>query len=138
MKTVILIAILLVLTPSAFAATYTPTITNVQHAGNLSANKAQYFTADSGNIVQVTGSIQVGSDSSEEITKIRVTLPVSSALTSAADCHGTIGEAEFFNTGSIEADAANDAITLKFLSSRSDETFSYVMELNFVATCEVK
>lgn len=137
MKT-ILITSLVLLTLPVFSATYTPTITNVQHAGNLSANKAQYFTADSGNIVQITGSVQVGSDSSEELTKIRVTLPLSSALTGTQDCHGTIGEAEFFNTGSVEADAANDALTLKFLSSRSDETFGYVMELNFTATCEVK
>lgn len=135
MKTIILI---LLLASNAFAATYTPTVTSVAHAGNLSANKAQYYTADSGNIVEISGSMTVGSDSSEELTKIRVTLPLSSNLTSVQDCHGTVGEAEFFNTGSVEADPANDAVVVKFLSSRSDETFSYTMDLNFKVTCEVK
>jgi hypothetical protein len=121
---------------SASAGTYTPSVTAVQHAGNLSSEKAQYTVQDG--IVRVTGKVSVGSDDYAELTKVRISLPVSSALTEASDCHGNMTEDNFFNVGVVNADPDNDAVIISYKAYASDETFSIITDIHYSFSCEVK
>lgn len=120
----------------ASAGTYTPTASDVAHSGNLSSEKAQYTQADG--IVHVAGAVTLGSDSTEELTKVRISLPVSSDLEAANDCHGTLGEAQYYNVGSVEANAANDAVVISLSASIADGSFSQPIHVFFSFDCEVK
>lgn len=135
MKKLVLVAALLVPALSQ-ASVYTPTVTNVAHAGNLSASKAQHSRAN--NVMRVSGSVTVASDSGTELTQVRVSLPIASNLTDVEDCHGVLGEAANFNTGAVKADPATDSVIIEFLASVSDASFSYPLKVNFTFDCEVK
>lgn len=136
MKILVIAIFLSLISIITYADTYTPTVTNVAHAGSPTASKAQYSQKD--NIVHIAGSITVGPDSWEELTKVRITLPVTSNLTDVEDCHGVLGEAEYYNTGSVEADPTNDAFIIKFRASVSDELNSFALKVNFQVDCEIK
>lgn len=131
-----IVALAIMLPALSHAGTYTPTATDVAHASTSSVAVAKYYVTDG--IVHIAGSITVASDDSMNLTEVLLTLPVSSALTNADDCHGTLGEAEYYNTGSVSADAASDKLKLKFLASISDISFAIPLEIKFSVDCEVK
>ncbi len=130
-----LVSLLVLISSTAFAGTYTPTVADVQHSGNLSSEKAQYYQV--GSIVHVSGAVTAGSDNSSELTKISISLPVASDLGSSLDCHGTLGEADNFNVGTVSADPTNDKVIISFLASVSDMSFSQPLYINYSFDCEV-
>jgi hypothetical protein len=120
----------------ALAGTYTPTATAVAHAQVNSVSVAKYYSVDG--IVHIAGKLNLASDDNFALTKVRLSLPVSSALTSADDCHGVLGESENFNVGTVSADAANDEIEISFMSSLSAIDFSLPLDVKFTVDCEIK
>lgn len=134
MKYNILVALLI--SSTAHAGTYTPNATAVAHAGNVSSDKAQYSVTDG--IVTVSGKVSVGSDDYAELTKVRISLPVSSNLENVNDCHGNMTEDNFFNVGVVNADPDNDAVIISYKAYASDETFSIITDIHYTFKCEVK
>lgn len=134
MKYTVLLALLI--SGIANAGTYIPTATAVAHAGNVSSDKAQYSVTDG--IMTVSGMVSVGSDDYAELTKVRISLPVSSNLENANDCHGNITEDNFFNVGIVKADPDNDAVIISYKAYAFDETFSIITDIHYTFKCEVK
>lgn len=95
------------------ATTYTPTMTGVANTTAITNGQATYTRI--GNIVTVSGFMEVTYTSVETETVIGISLPVSSNFTSYDQLsgNGSIREDTFF-PAQIEADATNDRATIRF------------------------
>ena len=87
--------------------TYTPTLTTVANlSGTHTAVACQYLRV--GKTVTVSGKFSANTiTSGTTLTKIRVSLPIASALANNYELAGTIGN-DAFDPGVIKADATND------------------------------
>lgn len=100
------------------SGTYTPTGTNVANAGTITSDGAQWLRV--GNVVTVSGKMQVLPTAGSTLTRIRITLPVASALSEALvfECVGVAGvsSASAHAPGVVIANIANDEAEIQFYS----------------------
>jgi hypothetical protein len=99
---------------NVFSGTYTPTLTNVTNAPTIVANAFQYMRV--GNVVTVSGSLNIDPTTASILTEVRISLPIASDLIATTQvsgtCHGNwvIGVGD---SGSISGDSVNNGALLR-------------------------
>lgn len=99
------------------SGTYTPTATMV---GNVSAVTPYLMTwTRIGDVVEVSGWIDIDPIAAGPFTDVRLSLPVPSNFTAAIQCHGHVtgNIAAGQTAGIVAADVANDAAYMSFITS---------------------
>ncbi|RIK79130.1 MAG: hypothetical protein DCC67_10840 [Planctomycetota bacterium] len=103
--------------PPVYAGVYTPILTDIENIANFDAYECQYLRV--GNTVTVSGQADIEPDDPNTATRVRISLPVVSNLSSGADCSGTAAGTAYaaiqgIISGQIYGDAANNEATLLF------------------------
>jgi hypothetical protein len=99
---------------NVFSGTYTPTLTNVTNVAASTAVICQYMRV--GNVVTVSGTVNIDPTAASTLTVVRISLPIASAMTAttqlAGTCHGNwvVGVA---GAGAMIADTTNDEALLR-------------------------
>lgn len=111
--------------PVLASGTYTPTLTNVANLDASTARLATYMRV--GATVTVSGQVDVDPTTTATLTKLGISLPVASALTTAFQLGGTaaaIGIAG--QSAGIQADATNDRAEMQWKTSDiTNQTMTY-------------
>ena len=115
------------------SGTYTPTITGVSNVAASTSNQAQYMRV--GNVVTVSGYIEVDPTSGNTPTQFRISLPVSTSWGSGTSkAGGVMAGIDGDAVGTIYADPATDTVTFRYTSSATASnmgitfTFTYLIE----------
>jgi hypothetical protein len=98
---------------SITTGTYTPTLTLVANAAAATAVAAQYMQV--GDMVSVSGRINVDPTTASTLTSVGISLPVASNLGSGGQCAGTASLGILSYSGGISTDAVNHRAQLDFL-----------------------
>ena len=97
------------------SGTYTPTLTNVTNVAASTSAKAQWMRV--GNVVTVSGQVQIDATAATAYTQLGISLPIASNLTLATDLSGTAacqsGPAIQL-VGSVKGDLTNDRAALEY------------------------
>lgn len=107
---------------------YTPTLTNVANVAASTPLACQYLRV--GDVVTVTGAIDVTASVVATPTQIGVSLPIASALAGVSECAGTVAAGDVTQAGSVSGDTTNDRAQIDYFanaitSHRMFFTFSY-------------
>ena len=96
--------------------TYTPTITNVLNVTSSTAKSCQWLRV--GNVVTVSGQVDVTPTAGAASTTVGISLPVASDFTTSEHCGGATceGGSGQYTPGAILADATNNRASLVFKS----------------------
>lgn len=97
------------------SGTYTPTLTGVANVDAATSNVCQYMRV--GNVVTVSGTINVDTTTASTLTQLGISLPIASALTSFVQCCGTANSRIANAFGIITGDATNDRAQLEFANA---------------------
>ena len=121
--------------PTITSGTYTPTLTNVANAGTLLSDGAQYMRL--GNVVTVSGRLQLIPTASATLTKIGMSLPIASNLGAGTlyECSGTgaarVGGAQQLCI--IMSDITNNRAELWFdATSTSTHAFNFIFQYQII------
>ena len=111
------------------AGSYTPTLANV---ANTSARTAEacYYTRV-GNLVTVSGSCQVDPIAGATLTRITITLPIASNLSSYLQLKG-VAFGDTAQGGTLYGDSTSDVAELAFVSVGTAN-----LGINFIFTYEI-
>jgi hypothetical protein len=124
------LAVLLVLALAAFdyfpvvAGTYTPTLTNSVNVDASTAFVSQYFRI--GQIVCVTGKVNIDATSNTTSTDLGFSIPVSSNFANEQEVAGTMTSPSVQETGSVLADTTNDRAIVRYISAGTSNTQHFV------------
>ncbi len=103
-------------TTSSSSGTYTPTLTNVANITASTAYSCQYTRV--GNMVTVSGKVDIDPMLTATLTDLRISLPIASALVNDNELAGTgVAGAIAGYSASVLGDATNDAAILRFMGS---------------------
>lgn len=95
--------------------TYTPTLTNVANLDASTAYSCQY--SQTGNVVTVSGRVDIDPTAGTTLTQLGVSLPIPSNFANANECAGVAFASGIAGQGAaIIADATNDRAELDFIS----------------------
>lgn len=94
--------------------TYTPTLTGVSNVGSTSSQLCRYVRV--GDIVTVSGLIQVTPTLTATTTNLRASLPIASNLAASIDLSGPVNTSSGV-AGNIIGDSTNDAASITFTSN---------------------
>lgn len=109
--------------PTLSSGTYTPTLTSVANLDTTTSNVCQYLRV--GNVVTVSGVIDVDPTVITTTTTVGISLPIASAFSAGSQCGGSSASATLNESGRIFADAVNDRAELSFVSqTTSNHTIS--------------
>lgn len=111
--------------------TYTPAITNAVNIDATTAYVCQYSRV--GNVVTVSGEVDIDPTAAGVATKILMTLPIASAFASLTQCAGTACDPN--NAGAVAAllaDVASGEVLMSFISTTAANeawffTFTYLV-----------
>ena len=95
---------------SPVSGVYTPTLTNVNNLDASTACVCQYMVV--GNVCTVSGSFLQNATTAATLTRLRISLPLTSALASTTQVGGTaanVAGGSYQDIGMIYADTTNDA-----------------------------
>lgn len=113
------------------SGTYTPTLTNVTNVAASTARQCSWMRI--GNVVTVSGQVDIDLTSTGASSELGMSLPIASALTTAYQCGGTAHAVGVHACWSIQADAANDRARFQSYgptdSSNLTYTFSFTYEV---------
>lgn len=116
---------------NVYSGTYTPTLTNVANIDASTAFRCNYIRV--GNMVTVSGAVQVDPTAATTNTLLGISLPIASNFPDDQSCSGSIGSfAVAGESGIIRADAANDRAEMAFISTGSANhaiRFCFVYEI---------
>lgn len=102
--------------PVLSSGTYTPTLTNVANLDASTAYQAQYMRV--GNVVTVSGKVDLDPTTNLTVTQLGISLPIASNLGAREDCAGTAFCTTVSGMGAaIRGDFTNDRAELTFVSS---------------------
>lgn len=94
---------------------YTPTLTNVANLTASAAYNAQYMRV--GNVVTVSGMVDVDPTLTSTSTQLGISLPIASELVVQEDCCGTAAAANLSGqVAAIHGDATNNRAVMRWLS----------------------
>jgi hypothetical protein len=106
------------------SGTYTPTLTNVANLDGSTAYQCQYMRL--GNVVTVSGKVDINPTLTATSTQLGISLPVASNLGAAEDCAGTAVSPTIAGmSGAILGDTTNDRAQLQFMSSDINSNAMY-------------
>lgn len=111
--------------------TYTPTLTNVANLDASTANTTYYRRTGGllgASSITIWGQVSVDPTANTTLTKLGISLPVASNLTTAFQCGGVGSSTVVGQTGGILGDATNDRAELDFIST---DTASRAMQFQF-------
>ncbi len=97
------------------SGTYTPTITGVANVDSSTAFTCQFLRV--GNVVTVSGSVNVDTTAASILTTVGISLPIPSDLSSYIQCCGV---ASGSGVGYIQGDVTNDRANLSFTVATTD------------------
>lgn len=107
-----------VLSGAIGSGTFTPTLTNGANVAASTAYSCQYMQV--GGTVTVSGRVDIDPTSVATLTSLDMSIPVTSAFSAQNNCGGTGGNtlsvSADASTGTIYANAANDRVTLDFVT----------------------
>jgi hypothetical protein len=114
--------------PTATSGTYTPTKTNVANVSGSTAYVTAYYRV--GNVVTVSGRLDISVTTGSTITTIRLSLPIASNFTDATQCSGHLTSDSNLDNGAIYSDATNDQAFVSFRPANTGSrncffTFTY-------------
>lgn len=104
--------------PTISSGTYTPTITAVSNASNVSASSCQYLRV--GNTVTVSGKISYDFTTGNSTTRVGISLPIASNFSANNECAGTSGHPDYLSHMVISADSSNDRAEVNSLSPNTE------------------
>lgn len=106
------------------ASTYTPTLTNVANVDASTAYALQYIRV--GNVITVSGKIDVDPTAGATLTQVGITLPVASDLAQAYQCAGIVASPGTNGYGWIRGDATNNRAEAFFVpGATSNQEFYF-------------
>lgn len=117
LKVILIIAVISIIgwSPKSYPpyayGTWSPTLTDVTNSSGAAVSAGRYIRI--GNIVTFSLTITTTTSAGSSATTVRATLPVASAFTTATQASG----ANSGLRGSVDSDAANDAITINWTSN---------------------
>jgi hypothetical protein len=94
------------------SGTYTPTLTQVANVSAQTAYLCQWIRV--GNVVTVTGKVDIDPTTTLTLTQLGVSLPIASNIANAQNCAGTFSASGVVNQGAVLGDATNDRGELDF------------------------
>jgi hypothetical protein len=101
---------------AATSGVYTPTLFNTTNVAASTAIECQWMWV--GNMVQVTGSVQIDPTAASALTTLGISLPIASNLGNARQCAGTACmSTTIISPGVILGDATNNRALLQFFAS---------------------
>lgn len=116
------------------SGTYTPTFTGVANITSISAaTVCQYIRV--GNVVTVSGFIQLTHTTNSAQTSVRISLPIASNFGGVNECAGTATERSWeYNPAALSADVVNDAAIMEFrptgsAGSTTDYMFTFTYRI---------
>jgi hypothetical protein len=110
---------------------YTPTLTNVANTSTTSPYLSRYSRV--GNMVTVFGRLDVTPTVTATLTRVGISLPVASDLSSIQQCCGAAGSVGEGTGGGVIGDVTNDRAELSFKSdSTSIQGWSYTFSYEVV------
>lgn len=99
------------------SGTYTPTLTNVSNVAASTAFPCQWLRV--GNVVTVSGIVQIDPTSASTLVALGVSLPIASNFTNIEDCAGTTTRDSTGNNpkipGFVSADVTNDRAQFNYV-----------------------
>ena len=112
--------------------TYTPTLTNTTNVDSSTARLATYLRV--GNSVTVSGQLDIDPTITATATLLGISLPIASNFSTAFQAGGTAFATGVAGMGGgIEADATNDRVSLKFISSDiTNQTMAYTFSYQII------
>jgi hypothetical protein len=112
--------------------TYTPTLTNATNVDSSTARLATYLRV--GNSVTVSGQLDIDPTMTATATLLGISLPIASNFSTAFQAGGTAFATGITGMGGgIEADATNDRVSLKFISSDiTNQTMAYTFTYQII------
>lgn len=111
------------------SGTYTPTLTNVANLDASTAYQCQWIRV--GNVVTVTGKVDVDPTTTATVTRLGISLPLASNLVNAEDCAGSASASGIASQcAAILADGVNDRAQMEWIATDVTNqamyfTFSY-------------
>lgn len=97
------------------SGTYTPTVTNVANLDGTTAYECQYLRV--GNVITVSGRVDVNPTLTATATQLGISLPVASNFGALEDCAGTAFAPAIASQGAgIFADTANDRAMFQYVA----------------------
>jgi hypothetical protein len=93
--------------------TYTPTLTNVANTDARTSAVCQYMRV--GNVVTVSGIINIDDTTGATLTRVRVSLPIASDFATLTQCSGTCADTN--NSGIIAADTTNNEAEIYYIAA---------------------
>ena len=110
-----------------FSGTYTPTLTGVTNVTSTTAYVCQYMRV--GNVVTVSGKIEVTPTVNNAQTTIGVSLPIASNFANSQECGGaahSVANTVLGHGAAIYADATNDRAEMDYFETHgASDTFSF-------------
>jgi len=110
-----------------FSGTYTPTLTGITNVTSSTAYVCQYMRV--GNVVTVSGKIEVTPTINNAQTTIGISLPIASNFSSSEQCGGsshTVANTTAGHGAAIYADATNDRAEMDYFETHgASDTFSF-------------
>lgn len=108
------------------SGTYTPTLANVANIAASTAYQCQYTRT--GNVVMVSGKVDVDATLAATSTQLGISLPIASNLGAAEDCAGTGHSPAVATQGAaILGDATNNRAQMQFISADLNNQAMYFM-----------
>lgn len=112
------------------SGTYTPTLTN---SANIDASTPQVFQyTRTGNVVTVSGSVNIDPTAATTLTTLGISLPIASDLTSYVQCCGTAVSRLAGAYGDIQGDTTNDRATLNFTNGASTGNNAWFLTFTYL------
>jgi hypothetical protein len=114
------------------SGTYTPTWTNVANATTTTGHTAQYIRV--GNVVTVSGGVDITPTANSTLTRSRCSLPIASNFANAFEAGGGGANVTTAPVGQAVlcfADTTNDEVELRFLSDAAAAGVSRIIYYSF-------
>lgn len=114
------------------SGTYTPTLTGTTNVDAVVVQGADWVYMRVGNVVTVSGQINIDATAASTTTSVRVQLPIPSSFsTSNSHCAGTMVHTNTGISGAIRPDATNDDAQINFSPAVTTAT-SYSLQFTYV------
>lgn len=114
--------------PVLATGTYTPTLTNLANIDATTSYVCQYMRV--GDMVNVSGKLDIDPTTSGVLTRVRISLPIASNFTVANDLGGTASSISVaMSAAGIFADTASDAAQLNYICpTNANSSFYFVFQ----------
>jgi len=101
------------------SGTYTPTLTDIANIDSSTSNVAQWLRV--GTTINVAGLLAIDTTAAITSTRLGISLPVASNITSSIQCGGVAAYTDQAGqVAGIFGDAANDRAEMKFVSAATN------------------